>query len=159
MSKDAIIQMPGAIKASAQVHKDETLSKIEQILASAPPEGSDVYAAMQLLAVPKKLDTKPDLVTGGDRNPKWGMVISFTLLPDLDKVPLGPVNLPVSPSQFITADTIEDIRARVMFELDRAMELSKIAEADPEGYAKYEQAMMQQMVQANAAADTENVGS
>ena len=142
---DAIIKFPGPLKANSKVNSN-TAEKLQKIFSEEPEGNAEVYSAIQLLAVPNKLNTKPDFETGGERNPRWGMVMSFTLLPDLDKAPVGPLNLPSAPSQFITADTLEDIRERVIFELDRAIKLSKIAEEDPDGYAAYENAIYEKAI-------------
>lgn len=145
---DTVIKFPKPITASLDMSKgnNETKTQIDNLIKQEPPEnGADVYSAVQLLAVPSKIQTKPDFATGGHRNPHWGLVMSFSLMPELSKVPVGSLILPNAPSQLLAADTLEALRERALFELDRAISLARIAEKDPEGYATYERALMQRM--------------
>lgn len=127
---------------SSAGESDEVDKKIEELISKTAPSGTDTYTAAQLMCVPNTLKLKHDFETGSKRNPRWGMVFSFNILPELHKYPPGPIMLPTAPAQFIASDDLEKIKERIMFELDRAMELSKIAEEDPEGYEKYERALI-----------------
>lgn len=117
-------------------------SKIEELIRKNPPKGTDAYTAVQLMCVPTALKTKVDFMKGTNRNPRWGMVFSFSIVPQLDSNPVGPMMLPSAQSQFITADSIEEIRERILFEIDKSIALAKIAEENPDGYEQYEKSLM-----------------
>lgn len=123
---------------------NSTAKEIEKLITMVAPEGTDNYSAAQLLCVPVALKAKHDFETGSKRNPRWGMVFSFSIVPELHKNPIGPMMLPATPSQFITSDSLEKIKERVIFELDRAIGLANLAEKDPEAYEEYEQAVIRQ---------------
>jgi hypothetical protein len=145
---DTVIQFPG-IKAELTPQSNAaptTTEMIDAIVTEKPPsDNTEVYAALQLLTIPSKMKAKTNFSTGGQRNAHWGMVLSFSLIPELSKAPVGPMMLPTSPSQLIVSDSLESIRERVIYEIDKAIRLSQIAEKDPEGYAKYEQALMRRI--------------
>lgn len=145
---DTIIKFP-TINAKLSDTKTElsTGDQIEAIVMEKPPnDNTEVYTAVQLLTVPSKMKGKNDFATGGLRNPHWGMVMSFSLIPELSKAPVGPMMLPTAPSQFIVSDSLEAIRERVIYEVDKAIRLSQIAEKDPKGYEQYERSLMQRIV-------------
>lgn len=123
--------------------RDNSVSEdIEKLIEMVAPAGTDNYSAAQLLCVPVALKSKHDFETGNKRNPKWGMVFSFSIVPELHRNPIGPMMLPSTPSQFITSDSLESIKERIIFELDRAIGLAKIAERDPDAYQAYEEAVI-----------------
>lgn len=141
---DAIIKFPSPIKENMKATEDSSIfQKIEETAVRAMPDNTaSVYPAILMYNVPMNIKSVPDLETGGNRNPRWGMMVSFSIVPELHKQPMGPVVLHVTPTQFLASDTLEDLRDRVMFELDKAIELARIAEKHPDEYAAYEQALM-----------------
>ena len=141
---DAIIKFPGA---AVKDKKSAETKTIKDIFEQASPAGSTAYPVMQVFTVPQKIETKPDFATGRNRNPHWGMMMSLSLIPDFSKVPAGSVMLPQAPSQFVTADTLEEIRERVIFELDKSIAIAKIAQDNPEAYKEYEREMLARITQ------------
>lgn len=96
------------------------------------------YLMQNILYSDQPMKEVDDFVTGTKRNRRWGMVLSFAAIPGFDQVPVnqGPTLLPTTPSRFFTADSIEELRARVMYEVDKALEMAKLAIEDPELFTK-----------------------
>ena len=151
---DTTIKMP-TLSASMETPEigdapnvESTKQKIEKVMEEQLTDNySDVYHTMMVNSIPEGIKPKLDFATGGKRNPRWGMVVSFSMIPELDKNPVGPIILPTPPYQFVTADDLETIKERVIFELDKVIKLSQIAADDPEGYARYQNEMYQSMIQ------------
>lgn len=141
---DAIIKFPSPIKANED--QNDTAASLEKIFSQAPPaNGTEVYQTMQVYSVPKKIKTKTDFTSATERNPHWGVMLSFSLIPGLSQAPVGPLMLPSSPGQFITGDTLKEIRERIIFELDKAIQIAELAEKNPEEYNRYERALLQRI--------------
>jgi len=150
---DAIIKFPGAaVKSSSGIGNAE-MNAISKIMEQAPPDGADSYPCMPVLSVPERLKTRPDFASAKDRNPHWGMIASFSIIPDLSKAPVGSIMLPTSPSQFFAADTLEDLKKRVLFEVEKAFSLAQIATDNPEAYEQYERLMLADMAKRMHGAD------
>lgn len=83
-----------------------------------------------------ELKTVTDFTTGGQRNRRWGITVSFAMVPGLDQIPsgTGPTLLPKSPSRFFTADNLPDLKSRVLHELDKVLEMARLAVEEPDKF-------------------------
>jgi hypothetical protein len=99
---------------------------------------TESYIMQEVLYNDQSTKSVPDLEGGPDRNRRWGIVLSLTVVPQFDKVPLnqGPLLLPKTPSRFIAADSLEDLRERVNTEIDSAMSMAELAVNDPDEYIR-----------------------
>lgn len=77
-----------------------------------------------------------DFVSGTERNRRWGFALSMTAIPQFDQVPpdTGPTLLPKTPTRFFTADTVEDLRNRIMYEVNKVIDMMKLSVDDPAAY-------------------------
>jgi|3_EtaG_2_1085321.scaffolds.fasta_scaffold23734_4 hypothetical protein len=113
------------IQAMAQKMADKAAKKVipkhlEGTAAIMTEEGMSVLSQ----AVP----SVPDIATGGDRAPRLGCYISIQPVPYLDEQvqPGGPMFVPRPPiAQFIMADTYEQLLARVVFEVEHVIDVTK----------------------------------
>jgi hypothetical protein len=108
-------------------------------------EHTEAYIMSEVLFCSSPTKTVPDLESGQSaRNRRWGCSVMLAVIPELDKVPPNeaPLLLPKSPSKFFAADSLEDLRARVIFELDKSIEMAKMSVEDPEQFIKLQQEMM-----------------
>lgn len=99
---------------------------------------TEAYIMHEVLYGDSKTKTVPDLITGQDRNRRWGLVMSFTVVPKFEDVPpnQGPTLLPKVPYRFITADSLDELKARANFEIDKALKMAEMSVNDPEGFMK-----------------------
>jgi hypothetical protein len=144
---DAIIKFPSPIKANQNRTAAEFAEKFSKVMSEQPPESCKAvttYETVDVISVPRGLQPVPDLATAGKRNPRWGVTLSFAVMPELNEVPVGPIMLPPSPSQFFAADDLESLKERIFFEIDKGIKLAKMASEDPEAYHQYEISTMQQ---------------
>lgn len=97
---------------------------------------SEAYILSEILYAPQKMKTFTDFSNGNQRNRRWGIVTSFATVPGLDQIPVGagPTLLPKSPSRFFCADTLSDLRQRVIDELDSVLEMARLAIEEPEKF-------------------------
>jgi len=66
-----------------------------------------------------RFDLVPDLLRGGNRKRKFAMVISLNGIPNFDERP-DPLMIPTDLDTFlIDGDTLADLRARAILEIDR----------------------------------------
>jgi hypothetical protein len=86
-----------------------------------------------------ELKTVTDFMSGGQRNRRWGITVSFAMVPGLDQIPsgTGPTLLPKSPSRFFTADTLPELKSRVLHELEKVIEMGRIAVEEPDKFEQY----------------------
>lgn len=112
----------------------------QNVDTSLPVEAqhTEAYIMNEVLYSPTSLKSVPDIENGGQRNRRWGISIALAIVPQLDQMApnSGPTILPKSPSRFFAADSLEELKARVVHELDRAMELAKMSVEDPEKFMK-----------------------
>lgn len=99
---------------------------------------TEMYMMHEILYGDDKMKAVPDLITGQDRNRRWGLVMSFTVVPKFDDIPpnQGPTLLPKVPYRFITADSLEDLKARAHYELSKALDMAKLAVDNPEEFTR-----------------------
>jgi hypothetical protein len=144
---DAIIKFPGPVKASSKASsREEFLKKFQSLVEQDPPattKAVDVYETMEILAIPQGINQKPDIATATQRNPRWGVTLAMSVMPDIDKTSTGPMMLPKSSNQFFAADDLDQIKDRIIFEVEKMIEIAKLAHSDPEGYGEYEQRALQ----------------
>lgn len=99
---------------------------------------TESYLMQEILYSDAQTKTVPDLITGSQRNRRWGIILSMAVVPGFDAVTpnAGPTLLPRTQSRFFTADTVEDLKARVNYEIDKAISLARKSIEDPDGFAK-----------------------
>lgn len=105
------------------------------------PEGcqnTESYMMQEILYCDSKTKTITDFVTGDQRNRRWGMVVSLAVIPQFDQIApnQGPVLLPRTPSRFFTADSLEELKSRIVHEIDKAISMAKMAVENPEEFIK-----------------------
>ena len=68
----------------------------------------------------QELEKVPDLVEGGKITRRFGAWLGMHIVPNLDKATQlnGPVILPAPPAVFIDADDLEQLKARLYYEID-----------------------------------------
>lgn len=79
-----------------------------------------------LVGTPLKM--VPDLETGGERSRKFGVWLSMNVLPFLNKQilhPDQPLILPEPPPVLIVADTIPELKSRIIFEVDLMLDTAQ----------------------------------
>ncbi len=77
--------------------------------------------------VMQELEQVPDILAGGNRTRRFGSWFAIHVVPGLDKAATmrGPVILPKPPAVFIDADTLDQLRARLYFEIDVMIDATK----------------------------------
>jgi hypothetical protein len=85
-----------------------------------------------------QMKTVTDFTTGDQRYRKWGMSMSISIMPGLDKLPArkAPVILPTTPSKFFAADDLDKLKEALVKEIDTVIKYAKMSVEDPEGYEK-----------------------
>jgi hypothetical protein len=145
---DTIIKFPGAGKTTQSAASvQDFIAKFDEVVKQTPPEACrevQNHETMEVITVPQGLKSLPDIATGGKRNPRWGVTLSFSVMPELNKAPTGPIMIPQTQSQFFASDSLEQIKDRVIFEIEKAIKLANLAVGNPEGYQAYEMAAMEQ---------------
>ena len=120
----------------------------KKVDAGLPEEIQDTeaYIMNEVLYCNSPTKTVVDFETGDQRNRRWAMTVALAVIPQFDQVTPNqlPTLLPKSPTRFFTADSLEKLKARVVHELDRAMELAELSVSDPEEFMKFQQAQMAQ---------------
>lgn len=86
----------------------------------------------------QQMKTVTDFTTGDKRYYRWASSMSLAVLPRFDEMPvnIGPTLIPKVPSMLFTADTIPELRARMIYEIDKALGMMEMAVNDPEEYKK-----------------------
>jgi len=99
---------------------------------------TESYMMQEILYCDSKTKTITDFVTGEQRNRKWGMVVSLAVIPQFDHIApnQGPVLLPRTPIRFFTADNLEELKSRIVHELDKAISMARMAVENPEEFIK-----------------------
>jgi len=99
---------------------------------------TESYLMQEILYNDSKTKTVTDFTTGDQRNRRWGLVLSMAVVPGFDQVTpnQGPTLLPRTPARFFTADSVEELRARVLYEIDRAIDMAKLSIENPEEFTK-----------------------
>lgn len=101
-----------------------------------------------------QMKTVTDFTTGDQRYRKWGMSMSISIMPGLDKLPArkAPVILPVTPSKFFAADDLDKLKEALVKEIDTVIKYAKMSVEDPEGYEKM---VMEEYAKLKASAQSE----
>mgnify|MGYP000944929008 CR=1 FL=1 len=89
---------------------------------------TEVYSVIPInLCATQEFVTVPDIATGGKRKRRFGLVLSMSAVPNLDKQAeplMFPANLA---TVFLDADSIEDLRERAIYEIDMMIDHLKNA--------------------------------
>lgn len=117
-------------------------------------QNTEAYIMQEVLYSDAKTKTVTDFVSGEERNRRWGMVVSLAVIPQFDQVApnQGPVLLPRTPSRFFTADNLEDLKARIVYEIDKAISMAKLAVENPEEFVRKQTEGIRAQLEAEAAA-------
>ena len=96
------------------------------VLESEVKDTTDVYPMHPYYAVPVRLRSMPDIKTGGERLRKHGIVCTFGLVPRLDAQaePILVASQSLT-SFFVDADNYEDLKQRVLNELDNMLRVTE----------------------------------
>jgi hypothetical protein len=147
---DAIIKFPSAVKPTKTENKAaEFKAKFDSVINQEAPESTQkvqIADTLDVISLPKGLRPVHDFETAGKRNPKWGVTLSFSIMPELNRAPVGPIMVPHSQNQFFAADDLDQIKERIFFEIEKSVQLARLAAEDPEGYQAYEVAAMQERI-------------
>lgn len=84
-----------------------------------------VYPIVDVKMVPVNLVTVPDIISGGSRKRKFGLALSITIMPDIDKEEEPIIMASDLPSLFFDGDSLDDLKERVHAELETIMEAAK----------------------------------
>mgnify|MGYP003653861715 FL=1 len=82
-------------------------------------EAHMIMSNMGLIAT--QLERIPDMLSGGNRTRHFGAWLSLNVLPNLDeqlKDPNAPLLLPEPPPVLLVADSLDQLRERLVFEID-----------------------------------------
>lgn len=141
------------MKSNIKEFPKDKLAKPEEETPEVLQHTED-YLMHQIFYTDQPMREIDDLATGGKRNRRWGMVVSLAAIPGYDQVPvnMGPTLIPTAPTKFFTADSIEDLRDRVMMEVDRALEMARLAIEDPEEFERRSMERARRMAAEIAAA-------
>ena len=83
------------------------------------------YPIIDVKMVPVNLHTTTDILKGGQRKRKFGMVMSIAIVPGLDQEQDPLLLAPEMPTMFFDADSIEDLQERAEAELKGMIEATK----------------------------------
>jgi hypothetical protein len=131
---------------------DPDVKELIDLLTEDAVQGETRAYPMTILASSTtELEQVHDLETTGKRNRRWGAMVQFNVLPHIDRLPVGPVSLPMTPSQFIDADNLEDLRERLFAEVDKSIRIAELARDNPDKLGMVEQLVQMQVMQRHAA--------
>lgn len=100
------------------------------------------YPLVSTLYSPVPLEKVHDIARAATRNRRWGATLSIAVVPDLDASDGGPVIVSQPPHKLFDADDIEQLRARLIYEIDQALNFAKLAKEDPEEFERQYNEMM-----------------
>jgi len=124
-------------------------------------QNTESYAMQEILYSDSRTKTVTDFVTGEDRNRRWGMVMSLAVIPQFDQVSpnQGPILLPRTPNRFFTADNLEDLKARIVYEIDKAIAMAKLAVENPEEFMRQQTQALKDQLGASISDEKETSGT
>lgn len=124
---------------------------------------TEAYLMNEVLYCATPTKTVPDLESGNQRNRRWGASVALAVIPEFNQVPPNeaPTLLPKSPSRFFAADSLEELKARIIYELEKAIEMARMSVEEPEEFIKMQQELFQREQAAlqqvsNQSSDTQN---
>lgn len=99
---------------------------------------TEAYIMNEVLYCDSPTKTVTDFESGDQRNRRWAMTVALAVIPQFDQVApnQAPTLLPKSPTRFFAADTLKELKARVIHEIDRAMELADLSVNNPEEFMR-----------------------
>ena len=154
-----VIQFPSAAKMNSNSKRD-FIEQFDKIIKEAPAGAlKDVqsHETLEAISLPNGLMTVPDIASGGKRNPRWGVNFAFSVMPELDRSRPGPMILPPNQSRFFASDDLDAVKDRIIFEVEKAVKLAKLAVSDPEGFEAFERSMLEQHLAQSADNDANPV--
>lgn len=130
-NENNIHQFPGTSNQST-VESSVVDEYMDLINNTNAPEQTNNYQMAQVLYTPEEPETVPDIASGGSpRNRRWGAICNVAVVPNLDKVPPGNITLPNSPVSFISADSVEELRARLLYEVEKSVRMAELMMENP----------------------------
>lgn len=112
----------------------ETLDKLREKQNNIPPEaeGTQSYILAMVNLLTQELDTVPDFAAGGDRRPKrWAATFNIAATNKFDTT-AGSIYQVQPNTLLIDGDTKEALRARLIHEIDCALELAELTNQEEE---------------------------
>ena len=112
--------------------QQELFQKFQEIRQNVPEAAKDTgrYPAAQVQVVPAEIKQVPDLATGGMRNRHWVAVLSLLVSDHFERTGPNPV-FPMSQAEVFDAETKEELRARLIHEIDAALEIAEQLPDEP----------------------------
>lgn len=106
--------------------EQELYAKMQALRANMPEDAqhTDGYPLMQMLVCPEDFKQVPDIMAGGNRNRRWCAILSLSVSAHFDKGPSGQAVYPILPTYVFDGDTKETLRARLIHEIDVALEMA-----------------------------------
>lgn len=88
-----------------------------------------------------------DFTNGEKRYHRWAATMSLTALPNFDQIPVSPapVLIPKTPSKLFTADSIPELRARMIYEVDQVLKMVELSVTNPEEFKKMTAATLSEL--------------
>lgn len=147
---DTVIKMDTIREKMKAMSTDKEIEKkIEEAYSTVPPSNSDSYSIQEVAVVAEPMKTVTDFATASQKHPKYGGVLAFNILADMDRAKPGmPVLLPQCPQMFVSSTSLEGLKERMIFEIDKAIEIAKIAEKHPLEHDKVARAFMEKLAAA-----------
>lgn len=102
-------------------------------------KNTECYGMHEILITTGKMKTVTDFTTGEERNRRWGLAMQLTAIPEFDKVPVMdgfPNLLPKTEVRFFTADDVQELKARVMYEVTKTLDMMELSVKDPEEFMR-----------------------
>ena len=91
------------------------------------------YPLVKVAICPQTLDKVPDIATGGNRSRRYGCTLSLGILPFLEEIEEPVMVNSDMPTMMVDGDTLDQVKDRVMAEIEIMFEAfedqKKIAEA------------------------------
>lgn len=131
-------------------------AKVDQLLDllvdEHVPDSTTGYPMLTVLTTQESLETVPDIMSGRKRNKRWGAVFSLAVIPGLEENNPGPVSLPLTPTHFFDSDNIDDLKARLLHEVDKAVAIARLSKEDPDAFMHLQVEFGKRLQQDRAAA-------
>lgn len=110
---------------------DSETRLVDLILDKEAPDKTKTYQIIPVSYVPVDLEEENDLETGGTRRRRWGAQLVVGVIPHLNQSG-GNLTLPQIPAMFVDGDTLDDLRNRIMYEVDKAIEIARLSVDNPD---------------------------
>lgn len=137
--------LKGSFNNLGSTDADSVEKMVDLILDKNTPSDTSAYTMMQVMHCPEELEQVNNLLKGGTRNRRWGAMVSMAVVPHIDTHPKGSITLPQSPTVFIDADSLDDLKKRLYYEVDKALAIAKAASEKPDMFVEVQKAVMAEL--------------